>query len=264
MEDFYETADEPQRFGELAAARWSSRVSPRSSRWPCRRRCRSRGSCPCAPRSAASPRCATPSATRSTSWSTATPARRRRMGHLQFAQALEPFGLYFLEEPCWPESADDLAAIKAAVATPIATGERVVGVHGVPRAVREGRVQRLPARHHALRRAHRGAADRGARGGLPHRARAAQPAGAGVDRRVARVRLSPRRATSSARRSRRRALARTRSRPRRIGSNGRDACVPSDRPGLGVEIDLDVVAKHPFEPELLQRVFYADGSVGDW
>ena len=39
---------------------------------------------------------------------------------------------------------------------------------------------------------------------------------------------------------------------------------PSERPGLGVEIDLDVVAKHPFEPELLQRVFYADGSVGDW
>ncbi len=38
----------------------------------------------------------------------------------------------------------------------------------------------------------------------------------------------------------------------------------SDRPGLGIEIDLDVVARHPFEPELPQRVFYADGSVGDW
>jgi galactonate dehydratase len=37
-----------------------------------------------------------------------------------------------------------------------------------------------------------------------------------------------------------------------------------DRPGLGVEIDLDVVREHPFEPELPQRVFYADGSVGDW
>ena len=38
----------------------------------------------------------------------------------------------------------------------------------------------------------------------------------------------------------------------------------TDRPGLGIEIDLDVVAKHPFQPELPQRVFYADGSVGDW
>jgi galactonate dehydratase len=39
---------------------------------------------------------------------------------------------------------------------------------------------------------------------------------------------------------------------------------PGDRPGLGVEIDLDVVRRHPFEPELPQRVFYSDGSVGDW
>src|SRR6266436_3035406 len=44
---------------------------------------------------------------------------------LQFARALEPYGLYFLEEPCWPESIDGLAAINAAVSTPIATGERV-------------------------------------------------------------------------------------------------------------------------------------------
>ena len=45
---------------------------------------------------------------RSTSWSIATPGRRRAMG-LQFAKALEPYGLYFFEEPCWPESVDGLA-----------------------------------------------------------------------------------------------------------------------------------------------------------
>ncbi|MBT3604782.1 MAG: D-galactonate dehydratase, partial [Candidatus Latescibacteria bacterium] len=39
---------------------------------------------------------------------------------------------------------------------------------------------------------------------------------------------------------------------------------PSDAPGLGIEINEEEVAKHPFEQELLQRVFYADGSVGDW
>src|SRR4029077_18608815 len=44
---------------------------------------------------------------------------------LQFAKALEPFGLYFLEEPCWPESIAGLAEINAAVSTPIATGERI-------------------------------------------------------------------------------------------------------------------------------------------
>ena len=49
----------------------------------------------------------------------------------------------------------------------------------------------------------------------------------------------------------------------RIDPNGMHA-YPSEAPGLGVEIDLDVVRAHPFEQEVLQRVFYADGSVGDW
>ena len=39
---------------------------------------------------------------------------------------------------------------------------------------------------------------------------------------------------------------------------------PCDKPGLGVEVDEAAIAKHPFKQELLQRVFYADGSVGDW
>src|SRR5262249_750771 len=47
---------------------------------------------------------------------------------LQFAKALEPFGLYFFEEPCWPESVDGLAMINAAVSTPIARGERVTNL----------------------------------------------------------------------------------------------------------------------------------------
>jgi galactonate dehydratase len=49
----------------------------------------------------------------------------------------------------------------------------------------------------------------------------------------------------------------------RVDAKGRHV-YPSEQPGLGVEIDLDVVRAHPFEPELPQRVFYADGSVGDW
>ena len=46
---------------------------------------------------------------------------------LQFAKALEPYGLYFLEEPCWPESVDGLAAINArrrARRSPPASGSR--------------------------------------------------------------------------------------------------------------------------------------------
>ena len=39
---------------------------------------------------------------------------------------------------------------------------------------------------------------------------------------------------------------------------------PGNKPGLGIEINEAEVAKHPFEQEVLQRTFYADGSVGDW
>ena len=40
--------------------------------------------------------------------------------------------------------------------------------------------------------------------------------------------------------------------------------MPNERPGLGIEINESEVVKHPFEQELPQRVFYRDGSVGDW
>ena len=39
---------------------------------------------------------------------------------------------------------------------------------------------------------------------------------------------------------------------------------PGNRPGLGIEINEAEVKKHPFEAELVQRTFYRDGSVGDW
>ena len=32
----------------------------------------------------------------------------------------------------------------------------------------------------------------------------------------------------------------------------------------GIEINENEVKKHPFQQEILQRSFYADGSVGDW
>ena len=39
---------------------------------------------------------------------------------------------------------------------------------------------------------------------------------------------------------------------------------PNSRPGLGIEIDEAEVARHPFEQEVVLRTFYRDGSVGDW
>ena len=39
---------------------------------------------------------------------------------------------------------------------------------------------------------------------------------------------------------------------------------PNTKPGLGIELNEEEIKKHPFKPELPQRVFYRDGSVGDW
>ena len=39
---------------------------------------------------------------------------------------------------------------------------------------------------------------------------------------------------------------------------------PNTKPGLGITINEAEVKKHPFQQELLQRVFYKDGSIGDW
>ena len=39
---------------------------------------------------------------------------------------------------------------------------------------------------------------------------------------------------------------------------------PSEKPGLGVDINEAAIQKHPFQQELPQQVFHADGSVGDW
>ncbi|MGI9075692.1 MAG: galactonate dehydratase [Bryobacteraceae bacterium] len=41
--------------------------------------------------------------------------------------------------------------------------------------------------------------------------------------------------------------------------------LPSDAPGLGIEVDEREAAKHPFEQEILQQMmFHEDGSVAEW
>ena len=53
--------------------------------------------------------------------------------------------------------------------------------------------------------------------------------------------------------------------PRGLSSGARGRVVrPSNRPGLGVELNKAEIKKHPFEPEIVDRVFYPDGAIGDW
>ena len=39
---------------------------------------------------------------------------------------------------------------------------------------------------------------------------------------------------------------------------------PHSQPGLGISINEEEIAKHPFEQEIPQVVFYPDGAIGDW
>ncbi|MEO9176469.1 MAG: mandelate racemase/muconate lactonizing enzyme family protein, partial [Gaiellales bacterium] len=55
-----------------------------------------------------------------------SPANAIRLSH-----ALEPFGLFWLEEPIPPESAEDLARVRAASRVPIAAGERLSSIYEV-------------------------------------------------------------------------------------------------------------------------------------
>jgi galactonate dehydratase len=185
------------------------------------------------------------------------------MGML-FAHALEPYGLYFLEEPCWPECEDDLAAINAAVRTPIATGERLTCLTAFRRLFeKQGcSVCQLDITHC---------------GGLSAARRIAAIADS---HRIALAPHNPQGPVSTAA-----SLEFGFSQPGYVICESVHADVPwrndvvtegfvvdptdrtirpNQRPGLGIEINESEVMKHPFEQEVPQRVFYKDGSVGDW
>lgn len=183
---------------------------------------------------------------------------------LQFAKALDPYGLYFLEEPCWPESIEGLAAINAAVTTPIATGERLTHLAAFRDlfAARACEICQLDITHC---------------GGFTEARRIAALADA---HRIALAPHNPQGPVSTAA-----SLEFGFSQPSYIICESvhndvpwrQDVVVegfvvnpvtrtvaPNSRPGLGVDIDEDEVKKHPFEQEIPQRVFHEDGSVGDW
>jgi galactonate dehydratase len=183
---------------------------------------------------------------------------------MQFARALEPYGLYFLEEPCWPESIAGLAAIAAAVGTPIATGERMTHLAQFDQLLQAGGIAvcQLDLTHC---------------GGITEARRIAALVEA---RRISMAPHNPQGPISTAA-----SLEFGFSQPsyiicetitedvpwraevvdsaHQVSRAGR-VVYPSDRPGLGVEVNEAAAARHPFKPEVMQRVFYRDGSVGDW
>jgi galactonate dehydratase len=183
---------------------------------------------------------------------------------LRFAQALEPYGLYFLEEPCWPESIEGLAMIRSRVTTPIATGERMTHLAAFRDLFAQGgcSVCQLDITHC---------------GGFTEARRVAALCDA---YRIALAPHNPQGPVSTAA-----SLEFGFSQPSYIICEAVHADVPwrsevvqeshtidlktrtvtpNTQPGLGITINEDAVRRHPFEQEILQRVNYRDGSVGDW
>jgi len=186
-----------------------------------------------------------------------------RMGML-FAKALEPYGLYFFEEPCWPETMEDIALIQRSVTTPIASGERLIGVHAFRELLEKRAVSVIqPDITHC--------------GGLSEVLRISALAEA---YRVSIAPHNPQGPVSTAA-----SLEFGFSAPSYIICESvhqdvpwREDIVsegfvvekagrivkPNEKPGLGIEINEEEAKKHPFQQEVLQRTFYQDGSVGDW
>jgi galactonate dehydratase len=186
-----------------------------------------------------------------------------RMGHL-FAKALEPYNLYWLEEPCWPETMDDIALIQRAVKTPIATGERLVGVHAFRELLQKHAASVIqPDITHC--------------GGFSEARRICAMAEA---YRVAVAPHNPQGPVSTAA-----SLELGFATPSYVICESVHGDVPwrgdvvhegftvesktrtvraNTRPGLGIEINEAEVKKHPFQQELPQRVYHKDGSIGDW
>jgi galactonate dehydratase len=183
---------------------------------------------------------------------------------LQFAKALDPYGLYFLEEPCWPECIDGLAAIKVAVATPIATGERLthLGAFRELFAHRACDVCQLDITHcggftearriAALSDAHRAAL-------APHNPQGPVSTAASLEFGFSQPNYIICESVHQDVPWRRDIVAEA-----FIVDRKTRTVRANDKPGLGISINEEEVKKHPFQQEIPQRVFYSDGSVGDW
>lgn len=186
-----------------------------------------------------------------------------RMG-LQFAKALEPYGLYFFEEPCWPEHMEGIAEIQRSVATPIATGERLTSQFAFKELFERCAASVIqPDITHCggLSEVRRIAAMARAYGIslAPHNPQGPVSTAASIELGLATPNYLICEAVHQ-------------DVPWRddvvqwgfeVETKGRLA-KPGLLPGLGVIVNEAEVAKHPFEQELPRRSYGRDGSIIDW
>lgn len=181
---------------------------------------------------------------------------------IQYAQVLAPYRPFFLEEPCPPEDTAGLARVTRATSVPIATGERRVTRHEFrPLLEAEACAVIQPDVCHC--------------GGLFELRKIAAMAEAyhvsvaphnplGPIATAAAVHFAlctPNWLIQEAIRADVPWRADVTSEPIIV----KDGYIyPNDRPGLGIEVNEQEAAKHPFQQEVLMRPYHADGAVADW
>jgi galactonate dehydratase len=181
---------------------------------------------------------------------------------MQYCRALEPFGLFFFEEPCPTEDIRATAEVTARAAMPIATGERLVGRHQF-RELIETRACHIvqPDLSHCggLWEARKiaAAAEANSMAVAPHNPNGPISTAAAVHFALATPNWVIQEAISSDVPWRREVVQSV----HQVRDGYYD--VPT-APGLGIDIDERAAARHPWQPELVQRFFHPDGSVADW
>ena len=181
---------------------------------------------------------------------------------IQYAHVLAPYRPFFLEEPCPPEDTAGLARVTRATSVPIATGERRVTRHEFrPLLEAEACAVIQPDVCHC--------------GGLFELRKIAAMAEAyhvsvaphnplGPIATAAAVHFAlcaPNWLIQEAIRADVPWRADVTSEPIIV----KDGYIyPSEKPGLGIEINEAEAAKHPFQQEVLMQPYHPDGAVADW
>jgi galactonate dehydratase len=181
---------------------------------------------------------------------------------IQYACALEPYQPMFIEEPCQPENVDGMVEVARAIRIPVATGERLVTRFGF-REVFEKRACAVaqPDVCHCggiteLRKI-AAMADTYFISMAPHNPLG--PIATSVN--IQAAFCTPNFLIQEIMRGDVPHRDEVLDAPLVI----KDGYVyPGERPGIGVEVNEQVAACYPYQPEAIQRYFHPDGSVADW
>jgi galactonate dehydratase len=181
---------------------------------------------------------------------------------IQYCHALEPYGLFFFEEPCPTEDIEATAQVTRASRIPIATGERLVTRYQF-RELLEKRACHIiqPDLSHCggLWEARKiaAAAETYSIAVAPHNPNGPLALAVSVHFALATPNWVIQEAITSDVPWRDEVLTQSL-------TFEKGYILPPTGPGLGVDIDEAAAAKYPFQPEKVLRYFHPDGAVADW